>query len=169
MDGNAGMPLLAIDGPAGAGKTTLAAQLEAEYSAHSTVRTIHMDDLYDGWDEALGQSLTDTLQAITAAYLSGNHCTIKFFDWHLMKFDREEVIAPTDYLILEGVGAAQKVVREAGAITYWLDIDDETGLQRVLARDGAHIEMQMLQWQIQQSVHFAKDQTRENCEFKLTS
>jgi hypothetical protein len=67
------------------------------------------------------------------------------------------------------VGAAQKVVREAGAITYWLDIDDETGLQRVLARDGAHIEMQMLQWQIQQSVHFAKDQTRENCEIKVTS
>jgi thymidylate kinase len=86
-----------------------------------------------------------------------------------MKFDREEVIDPTDFLILEGVGAAQKVVREAGAITYWLDIDNDTGLQRVLARDGAHIEKEMRQWQIQQSIHFAKDQTRENCEFKLTS
>ena len=86
-----------------------------------------------------------------------------------MKFDREEVIDPTDFLILEGVGAAQKVVREAGAITYWLDIDNDTGLQRVLARDGAHIEKEMRQWQIQQSIHFAMDQTRENCEFKLTS
>ena len=163
------MTLLAIDGPAGAGKTTLAAQLHAEYSAHSTVRTIHMDELYNGWDDALGQSLTDSLQAITSAHRSGLTHTIKIFNWHLMKFDREEVIDPTDFLILEGVGAAQKVVRDAGAITYWLDIDNDTGLQRVLARDGAHIEKEMRQWQIQQSIHFTKDQTRENCEFKLTS
>jgi uridine kinase len=161
--------LLAIDGPAGAGKTTLAAQLHAEYSVDSTVRTIHMDELYNGWDDAFGQSLTDALQAITSAHLSGLTHTIKIFNWHLMEFDREEVIDPTDFLILEGVGAAQKVVREAGAITYWLDIDNDTGLQRVLARDGAHIEKEMRQWQIQQSIHFAKDQTRENCEFKLTS
>ena len=169
MDGNAGVPLLAIDGPAGAGKTTLAAKLEAEFSVHSTVRTIHMDELYNGWDDALGQSLTDTLQAIVAAYLSGIEHTIKIFNWHLMKFDREEVITPSDYLILEGVGAAQKIVRDAGAITYWLDIDAETGLKRVLARDGAHIEKEMRQWQIQQSIHFAKDQTQENSEFKVSS
>jgi uridine kinase len=169
LGGSVGVTLLAIDGPAGAGKTTLAAKLEAEYSVHSTVRTIHMDELYNGWNDALGQSLTDTLQAITAAYISGIEHTIKIFNWHVMNFDREEVITPTDYLILEGVGAAQEIVRKAGATTYWLDIDAETGLQRVLARDGAHIEKEMRQWQIQQSIHFAKDQTRENCEFKLTS
>lgn len=163
------MTLLAIDGPAGAGKTTLAAKLAAEYSAHSTVRTIHMDDLYDGWDNALGKNLTDTLQMITSAHLSGEDCTIKLFNWHLKEFDREEVITPTDYLILEGVGAAQEIVRKAGATTYWLDIDADTGLKRVLARDGAHIEKEMRQWQIQQSIHFAADKTRENSEFKLTS
>ena len=163
------MTLLAIDGPAGAGKTTLAAKLEAEFTAHSTVRTIHMDDLYNGWDGALGQSLTDTLEAITSAYLSGVEHTINIFNWQLMKFDREEKIVPTDYLILEGVGAAQAVVRDAGAVTYWLNIDAETGLKRVLARDGTHIEKQMRQWQIQQAIHFDLDQTRENCEFKLTS
>ena len=163
------MTLLAIDGPAGAGKTTLAAKLEAEFSAHSTVRTIHMDDLYDGWEGALGGALTQTLGEITSAHLNGTKCTIKIFNWHLMKFDRQEVIAPTDYLILEGVGAAQAVVRNAGATTYWLDIDAEAGLKRVLARDGAHIEKEMRQWQIQQAIHFEVDQTRENCEFKLTS
>jgi uridine kinase len=168
-DGSVGVTLLAIDGPAGAGKTTLAAKLQTEYSAHSTVRTIHMDELYNGWDDALGQSLTNSLQAIISAHLSGIEHTIKIFDWHMMKFDREVIIHPTDFLILEGVGAAQKIVRDAGAITYWLDINNDTGLQRVLTRDGAQIEKEMRQWQIQQSIHFAKDQTRENCEFKLTS
>jgi uridine kinase len=163
------MTLLAIDGPAGAGKTTLAAKLEAELSLHSTVTVIHMDDLYNGWHNALGQALTDVLQKITTAHLSGVEFEIDVFNWHLMKFDHTQKIAPTDLLILEGVGAAQEVVRTAGAVTYWLDIQPEIGLQRVLQRDGSHLEAQMRQWQIDQDKHFASDQTRENCEFKLTS
>lgn len=169
MAGNVGMTLLAIDGPAGAGKTTLAAKLEAEFSSHATVQVMHMDDLYNGWENALDQQLTDTLQMIVNAHAAGQVFEIKKYNWHTMQFGSAEKIAPTDFLILEGVGAGQKVVRAAGASTYWLDIQPEIGLQRVLDRDGAQIEQQMRQWQIDQDKHFASDQTRENCEFKLTS
>ena len=163
------MTLYAIDGPAGAGKTTYAAQLEAELSVNATVKTIHMDDLYNGWDNALSNALSEILDRISTAHLAGRECVIKKFNWSTMQFDNEEIITPTDYLIIEGVGAAQQIVRESGAVTYWLDIEPEIGLQRVLARDGAHIEVQMRQWQIDQDKHFARDETRENCEFKLTS
>ena len=163
------MTLYAIDGPAGAGKTTYAAQLEAELSVNATVKTIHMDDLYNGWDNALSNALSEILDRISTAHLAGRECVIKKFNWSTMEFDSEEIITPTDVLIIEGVGAAQQIVRESGAITYWLDIEAEIGLQRVLARDGAHIEVQMRQWQIDQDKHFARDETRENCEFKLTS
>jgi uridine kinase len=163
------MTLYAIDGPAGAGKTTYAAQLEAELSVNATVKTIHMDDLYNGWDNALSNPLSEILDRISTAHLAGRECVIKKFNWSTMEFDSEEIITPTDFLIIEGVGAAQQIVRESGAITYWLDIEPEIGLQRVLARDGAHIEVQMRQWQIDQDKHFARDETRENCEFKLTS
>ncbi len=163
------MTLYAIDGPAGAGKTTYAAQLEAELSVNATVKTIHMDDLYNGWDNALSNALSEILDRISTAHLAGRECVIKKFNWSTMQFDSEEIITPTDFLIIEGVGAAQQIVRESGAVTYWLDIEPEIGLQRVLARDGAHIEVQMRQWQIDQDKHFARDETRENCEFKLTS
>ena len=163
------MTLLAIDGPAGAGKTTFAAKLEAELSVHSTVKVIHMDDLYNGWDNALSNPLSEILDRISTAHLAGREFVIKKFNWHTMEFDSEEKIAPTDYLIIEGVGAAQQIVRETGATTYWLDIEPEIGLQRVLDRDGAHLEVQMHQWQVDQDKHFARDETRENCEFKLTS
>ena len=163
------MTLYAIDGPAGAGKTTYAAQLEAELSLNATVKIIHMDDLYNGWDNALSNALSEILDRISTAHLAGRECVIKKFNWSTMQFDSEEIITPTDVLIIEGVGAAQQIVRESGAITYWLDIEAEIGLQRVLARDGAHIEVQMRQWQIDQDKHFARDETRENCEFKLTS
>ena len=53
------MTLFAIDGPAGAGKTTYAATLEAELSLKGTVKVIHMDDLYNGWDNALSNALSE--------------------------------------------------------------------------------------------------------------
>ncbi len=163
------MTLLAIDGPAGAGKTTLAAKLQEDLLVHSTVQIIHMDDLYNGWSNPFNPQLAAVLQEIAAAHRAKIEFTISKFNWITMQFDRQEVIAPTDVLIIEGVGAAQKVIRDAGATTYWLEIEPALGLERVLARDGAHIESQMRQWQIEQEIHFEADQTRENAEFKLTS
>jgi uridine kinase len=161
--------LLAIDGPAGAGKTTFAAKLETELSESATVKVIHMDDLYNGWENALSNALSEILDRISTAHLANRDFVIKIFNWKTMQFDTEETIVPTDFLIIEGVGAAQQIVRDSGATTYWLDIEPEIGLQRVLERDGAHIEAQMRRWQVEQDKHFARDETRENCEFKLTS
>ena len=163
------MTLLAIDGPAGAGKTTFAAKLETELSESATVKVIHMDNLYNGWENALSNALSEILDRISTAHLANKEFVIKIFNWQTMQFDAEETIRPTDYLIIEGVGAAQQIVRDSGATTYWLDIEPEIGLQRVLERDGAHIEAQMRRWQVEQDKHFARDETRENCEFKLTS
>ena len=47
--------LVCVDGPAGAGKTTLAAALDRAFrdalrpSVPATVQTLHMDDVYEGW------------------------------------------------------------------------------------------------------------------------
>lgn len=163
------MQLLAIDGPAGAGKTTLATKLEAGFAESLTVQVIHLDDLYDGWSNGLGQKLTDDLAYIVASHKNHSEYKLQFFNWASMKFDSTREFQPTDILIIEGVGACQKVVRDAGATTYWLDIDSHKGLERVLVRDGQQLRDQMLAWQIYQDKHFAADQTRVNCEFKLTS
>jgi uridine kinase len=58
-------PIIAIDGPAGAGKTTLAATLSLALAQDFTITVMHMDDLYAGWDDALGTSLTESLTWIT--------------------------------------------------------------------------------------------------------
>lgn len=162
------MTLLAIDGPAGAGKTTLAAQFEADFLLNKSVKTIHMDDLYNGWDGALSYELTSTLSKIVEAHLNGVDFIIRKYNWFTLCFDSTEKILMTDILILEGVGAAQSIVRAAGATTYWLDVSPKIGLERVLQRDGRHLEPQMKNWQIQQENHFLLDQTRENCDVKVS-
>ena len=158
------MSLIAIDGRAGAGKTTLAASFYEELSADKTVAVIHMDDLYDGWENALSERLTQTLESIVKSHQSKVAFEIDIFNWQSMSFDSKRVIHPVDILILEGVGAGQKVVRDAGATLYWLDIDAEVGIQRVLNRDGNQIASQMKQWQIAQEIHFLRDKTRENAQ-----
>lgn len=158
------MTLVAIDGRAGAGKTTLASILEKQWSTNQTVTVIHMDDLYDGWDNALTQKLTLILGKIVSAHNSRVAFTIDIFNWKSMSFDSTRVIDPVDILILEGVGAGQKVVRDAGAQLYWLDIEPEIGIARVLRRDGDQIAEHMKKWQIDQELHFLRDKTRENAE-----
>ena len=158
------MSLIAIDGRAGAGKTTLAASFYEELSADKTVAVNHMDDLYDGWENALSEHLTQTLESIVKSHQSKVAFEIDIFNWKSMSFDSKRVINPVDILILEGVGAGQKVVRDAAATLYWLDIDAEVGIQRVLNRDGNQIASQMKQWQIAQEIHFLRDKTRENAE-----
>lgn len=158
------MSLIAIDGRAGAGKTTLAANFFEALSAENTVEVIHMDDLYDGWENALSERLTQTLESIVKSHQNNRAFEIDIFNWQSMSFDSKRVIHPVDILILEGVGAGQKVVRDAGATLYWLDIDAEVGIQRVLNRDGNQIASQMKQWQIVQERHFLRDKTRENAE-----
>jgi len=158
------MSLIAIDGRAGAGKTTLAAKFFEELSVDKSVQVIHMDDLYNGWNNALDERLTKILELIVNAHHNKVAFEIEIFNWNSMSFDSKEGINPVDILILEGVGAGQKVVRDAGATLYWLDIDAEVGIQRVLNRDGNQIASQMKQWQIAQEIHFMRDKTRENAE-----
>jgi len=162
--GSAGMSLIAIDGRAGAGKTTLATRFFDELSVDKTVEVIHMDDLYNGWENALDEGLTKTLESIVNAHHKKEGIEIDIFNWNSMSFGAKAMINPADILILEGVGAGQKVVRDAGATLYWLDIDAEEGIQRVLKRDGNQIAPQMKQWQIAQENHFMRDKTRENAE-----
>jgi uridine kinase len=169
LAGSAGVMLLAIDGPAGSGKTTLAAKLEGEYQLSSTVHVIHMDDLYNGWEHALSEELSLKLSEIVQAHQSGKNFNIKRFNWITMEFGETELIKATKVLILEGVGAAQKIVRDAGAKTFWIETSPEIGLQRVLDRDGHHLRDLMLHWQSYQDAHFKVDKTAENCDVKLTS
>ena len=49
--------IILIDGPAGAGKTTFSLKLQNELGC----QVVHLDDHYNGWDEALGQNLTNVL------------------------------------------------------------------------------------------------------------
>ena len=56
--------IVTIDGPAGSGKTTLANDLASEFAKKiGEISVIHLDELYEGWDDALGSKLFERIEA----------------------------------------------------------------------------------------------------------
>lgn len=159
--------LIVIDGPAGAGKTTLAATiLDSLPEVLGTV--IHCDDLYNGWDDALTPTLARNLHEwVLEPIRHGAMPRYQKYDWLLGSYQSEIQIPESSVVILEGVGAALASVTELAQLSIWIDIPAEIGLERVLRRDGMHITEEMLRWIGQQQMFFEENRNRENCSIHI--
>jgi uridine kinase len=166
---NSPAPVIAIDGPAGAGKTTLAQNLYLALSLDRSVRVIHMDDLYDGWDNALGPQLTETLEYIVQSHRAHKNFTLSFYDWNSGQSHPAQQFAPVDLLILEGVGSGQLAIRDCLSALIWIDIDAHDGMARVIERDGQRVASPMQNWLASQEQHFLKEGTQNAADFILTT
>ena len=162
-------PIITIDGPAGAGKTTLASTLSLALSKDFTVTVIHMDDLYAGWDGALGEKLTESLTWITSCHKAKKDLIYSPFNWSANNFDSPRLHASTSLLILEGVGSSQRAIEQYLSTSIWLDLDPTVGFQRVIDRDGKEISHSMTMWLDQQKQHFETQDSKERSEFILST
>jgi uridine kinase len=162
-------PIIAIDGPAGAGKTTLAREMHLALSLEMSVNVIHMDDLYDGWNNALSEDLTQILLYLVRQHKNKKPAVIRKYNWATSSFSESEEIAPADLLILEGVGSGDKELQGDLAALIWIDIDPEIGVKRVLERDGSQVADEMKKWVGAQKEYFSQHSTREKADFILTT
>ena len=162
-------PIIAIDGPAGAGKTTLAHEIFLALSPKISVNVIHMDDLYDGWDNALTDDLTQILKYLVLKHQSQEPANLARYNWATNSFDANEVVTPSDLLVLEGVGSGDKSLQDQIAALIWIDIDPEIGVKRVIERDGPGVSIQMQKWLGTQQQYFSQHSTREKADFILTT
>ena len=60
-------------------------------------------------------------------------------------------------------------MREYLSTLIWIDIDEMSGLNRVLERDGESIKDQMQKWLATQEQHFASEKTDNAADFVLTT
>ena len=152
--------IVAIDGPAGSGKTTLAADLSLQLEAAGiAVEVVHMDELYNGWQRALSEDLTITLRSIVDGFRKGA-VNYQVYDWHKKSYGSRKTFDSPQVLILEGVGSGQRSIRDEINLLIWIEVAPELALQRVIERDGEEIEPFMAQWMIEQTAHFLAEQTQ---------
>lgn len=162
-------PIIAIDGPAGGGKTTLARNLALALAASLSTTVIHMDDLYDGWDSALDENFSSVLSNIVGLHKKSQNISYSRYNWSEAKFDEAKEVPHSDLLILEGVGSGQSSIRSSLAALIWIDISDSQGLARVIARDGESIRVPMEKWLTLQEQHFHLEGTQNAADFILTT
>jgi len=164
------MYLITIDGPAGSGKTTLAEIIHENLAkSGESIATIHMDDLYAGWDLALSSELTQSLEQILKAYFERRQIQIPQYDWLEERFSSPLTINSPNVLILEGVGSGQKITRDSADIKLWIEAPREIAFARVLERDGENIRPQMQQWQVRESAHFLEEGTKSAADYQVKS
>ena len=161
--------VLAIDGPAGSGKSTLASEIARAFSGTYSIEVIHLDELYNGWDDALSQDLFHRIAQLIAAQRAGQATDLAIYDWSATSFSGSREIKNAQLLIIEGVGSSNQLLHANLTTSIWLDIDQSIGLARVLERDGEEIRGEMVKWQKMESEYFAHDLTRERAEFILST
>ena len=162
-------PIIAIDGPAGAGKTTLASDIALSLGRFMKVHIIHMDNLYNGWLTPFDKKWSSSLITAVQSHKAREKYSLPHFDWQLADFTSDVAQPDVELLILEGVGAGNSQISSDITALIWMDIDPSIGLQRVLSRDGEDISREMEKWLQLQEQHFLADGAKIRADFILTT
>jgi uridine kinase len=162
--------LVAVDGPAGAGKTLFAGRLAAAVSAvlgaagGGPPPVVHTDDLLDGWADQL--TFWPRLERwVLAPLRSGRPGRYRRYSWVRHEFtDRWIRVEPGPLVIIEGVSTARASIRPELTLAAFLTASPALRRERALARDGAAIAPYLDEWRRAEEAHFRADATAEHAD-----
>lgn len=151
--------LLCLDGPSGAGKTTLAAEVAA---LAPQARVVHLDDLYDGWS---GLARVDAqLATLLPPLAAGSPGSYRRYDWQAGRYAETVHVPPGPLLVLEGVGSWSPAYADLVSLLVWVDAPAEARRRRVVERDGPDLADRLRQWALDEVQHFARTGAREQAD-----
>jgi uridine kinase len=156
--------LVAVDGPAGSGKTSFAARLATALRRDGLrVETVHTDDLHDGWDDQVRfwPRLEATVLGPMRESRPGEY---PIYDWTAGRFASHRPVPVADVLIIEGVTAARADVRPELSLAVFVTAPRDLRIDRCLARDGPGIREPLLAWMAREEDHFAHDATADRAD-----
>ena len=155
--GREGARLLCLDGPAGSGKTTLAAAVAARRPG--TV-VVHLDDLLAGWGGGLARMTSDLVADVLAPLAAGRPAGYRRFDWHADRLAERVAVSPSPLLVVEGVGAGARLTAPYRSALVWVEATPAVRRERGLARDGEAFAPQWASWARREQHHFTLEGTR---------
>lgn len=156
--------LVCVDGPAGAGKTTLASALAA---LAPEALILHTDDLLDGWRGLAG--LGARVRELLAPLAEDRSSTWRRWDWHTSARAEEHRVCPGGLLVLEGVGCWSPAIANWVGVLGWVEADDEVRKRRGLERDGDDFAPHWEQWVADEAELFARNRTRDHADLVLAT
>jgi len=131
--------IVAVDGPGGAGKSSLSAWLASELNAS----ILHTDD-FASWENPTNWWPSLIKQALKPL-ASGEPARFTPSSWDGTPRP-EVVIEPGEFVILEGVTASREAFRPYLAYSIWVETPRGLRLRRGLERDGQSMREQWATW-----------------------
>ena len=176
--------VLAIDGPSGAGKTTLTAAIRTALNEPGPVSTapedaardagsrpgdvsvVHLDSIYPGWD-GLAAGVSRLVEWVLHPLAEGRPVRYRRYDWDRDRY-AEWIDVPTPpVLIVEGVGAGALPCAPYLSLLVWLDAPATLRFERGIARDGEAYRPQWQRWADQEHRYFAEHDPRGRADLRL--
>ncbi|MGN0064080.1 MAG: uridine kinase [Nocardioides sp.] len=151
--------LICIDGPSGAGKTTLAAAVHL--LAPDSV-LLHTDAMLEGWDGLPG--LSARLDALLRPLAAGHESQWHQWDWHASTWTQWHPVRPVPLLVLEGVGSAATQVADLVTTTVWVEAPEHLRLTRWWEREGEETIRFRDQWVADETALHRAERTRERAD-----
>jgi uridine kinase len=148
---------IGVDGRAGSGKTTLAADIAA---AVPTAAVVHVDDFAGprvpewDWPRLRSQVLEPLLAGRAARYQRWEWNRDVPGEWHEIPAGRPVVV--------EGVSCTRSELAAPWALQIWVDAPREVRLARALERDGAAMLPHWLEvWMPSEEAYIARERPQE--------
>lgn len=159
-----GLPkIIGVDGRSGAGKSTLAGWLAAETGA----TLLGIENTYPGWDgleEGVRLIVRDVLEPLAAGL---REVQVPLWDWTHNRPGEPRELVVGDALILEGVGAASKIVRPYLAASVWIEMPERERRKRAFKRDGDTYRPHWDRWAAQEERMLKRERTPERVDLVI--
>jgi hypothetical protein len=151
--------LVCVDGPAGAGKTTLA---DAIAEVVPGTQVVHCDELLQGWRGLPG--LARTVESLLRPLSAGEPGEWRRWDWLADDWAETHPVAPGGLLVLEGVGSWSPSIAVLVGQLVWVEAESSLRLARGIERDGEEMRPQWERWRLDEDDLFARLGTRDRAD-----
>jgi uridine kinase len=162
------LPIVLIDGRAASGKSQFAKDLAEAYFQvdRQAARTIHMDDLYPGWN-GLAEGSVYLLTNILLPLANSRSANWQVWNWRKNHRGAEEPgngrreFSGGTLLIVEGCGSISRLSYEHSDFQVWIDADDKERKERFSLRDQGKFDEFFGIWSAQEDEYYEKEKSKQ--------